>query len=339
MARVAYKDWKPHGRAMDMIVKAREIIGELAKEGYTLTLRQLYYQFVSRGFLPNKQKEYKRLGYVLNLARLAGYIDWDTVEDRIRVLKSRSHWSDASGIIDSSRDWFAMDLWEGQKYRAEVWIEKDALAGVAERVCTKWDVPLLVCRGYTSQSAMYEAGERFKAHLDDGKGYIPRIIYLGDHDPSGIQMGEDIAKRMEMFTGIEGVVTRAALNMEQIQKYNPPPNPAKETDSRFQQYVDRFGGECWELDALHPKVIASTIEKHILKLCDVEMWNERHEEQERQRTDLTLAADRWDRCRQIVRILGSSDESIPPAPGDADDRSELKSFLRNTLSALNELDD
>lgn len=307
MAKVAYLNWRPSGKVLAKVMKAREIIEELASEGYTLTLRQLYYQFVSKGLIPNKQKEYKKLGYLLNKARLAGLIDWDSVEDRIRVMKGRAHWDNPADIIAGARDGFSMDLWVGQTYRPEVWIEKDALAGIAERVCGKWDVPMLVCRGYTSQSAMNDAGDRFKGHLASKQGakgfYIPRIIYLGDHDPSGIQMGQDIEKRMEMFTGLGGCVSRVALTMAQVREYNPPPNPAKETDSRFGQYVEQYGQECWELDALHPKVIAATIEKAIVRLVDKPKWNARHALQEQHRTDLELASKHWGRCVSLVRQL------------------------------------
>lgn len=327
--KARYISWNPSASTLDMIAKAEEIINELRAQGYTLTLRQLYYQFVAKGLLPNKQQNYKRLGDILNKARLAGWIDWESIEDRVRTMRKRSHWDHPRGVMKSAAASWGMDLWRGQKYRPEVWIEKDALAGVAERVATKWDVPMLVCRGYTSQSAMYDAGERFNDWIkgreesegeEDGETVTipgrepaqPIIFYLGDHDPSGIQMAEDIDKRMEMFTSESGLVRRIALNMDQVRRHNPPPNPAKETDSRFAQYVAVHGSKCWELDALHPKVIAETIEKAIKSVLDEDMWKARKAIQEGHRGNLVTAAKRWD---EVAAYLETHD-----AP--TDDREE-----------------
>ena len=115
-------------RSWDTIEQANEIIEDYAEQGFSLTLRQLYYQFVSRGLMDNKQAEYKRLGSVLSDARLAGLVDWAAIEDRTRFVRSDPHWETASSYIQA--EGFNVDKWENQKYRLEVWIEKDALVGV-----------------------------------------------------------------------------------------------------------------------------------------------------------------------------------------------------------------
>lgn len=325
--RQRYIDWNPHGATQAMILKANEVISEMRAQGYTLTLRQLYYQFVARGWLANKQQNYKRLGDILNKSRLAGLIDWDSIEDRIRVMRERAHWEHPNDVIKSAAHSWGMDLWKGQSYRPEVWIEKDALASVAERVCVKWDVPLLVCRGYTSQSAMKEAADRFvdwlngraavPANSDSGRAAEegrapaqPIVFYLGDHDPSGIQMAHDINGRLRMFTGQNNILRRIALTMKQVEQFNPPPNPAKETDSRYKQYVDEFGEECWELDALHPKFIAQTIEKAIKSVVELEQWKARQALQEAHRSDIQNAADHWPKVATFVKgLVAEEDET------------------------------
>jgi hypothetical protein len=185
-----------------------------------------------------------------------------------------SHWSTPNDIIRDAALQFAMDKWEGQKYRPEVWVEKEALAGIVAKVCRKLDVPYLSCRGYTSQSEMWASGQRLSNHAAEGA--IPIIIHLGDHDPSGIDMTRDIEDRLDMFLGYDGFsldVNRIALNMDQVQQYKPPPNPAKVTDSRFKVYMRKFGVSSWELDALDPEVLAKLIEDAVLSYCDVDLWN------------------------------------------------------------------
>lgn len=185
---------------------------------------------------------------------------------------------------------FSIDKWADQDYRPEVWIEKDALVGVIEDVCTALDINYFSCRGYTSQSEMWAAGQRLQRY--DGAGQLPVVINLGDHDPSGIDMTRDIEDRLELFTG-HAEVARIALNMAQIETYNPPPNPAKLTDSRAEGYVARYGPSSWELDALEPTVIAETIERTILRYRDDARWEAAMKLEAEGRADLERAAGNW----------------------------------------------
>lgn len=275
MPLIKYQEIRFSSKVEDMIQKANQIIQEYAAQGFELTLRQLYYQFVSRMLIENKQSEYKRLGSIVNNARLAGLIDWNRIVDRTRNLQELSHWDSPGDLVQSCADQFRVDMWKGQTFRPEVWIEKDALVGVIQAVCEKYDVPYFSCRGYTSQSEMWSAGQRFEGYKESGQE--PIIFHLGDHDPSGKDMTRDTKDRMVMFMG--GMdVKRIALNIDQIKKYNPPPNPCKITDSRAINYMREFGKKSWELDALDPKVIADLIEKNIKKIIDDEPWEERAEE-------------------------------------------------------------
>ncbi len=260
--------------ARKMIEQANQIIEEYQAQGYELTLRQLYYQFVSRDLLANKQKEYKKLGSVINDARLAGLVSWEAIVDRTRNLVKNPHWLNPKQFMESVTPQFGIDKWENQRKRVEVWIEKDALVGVIEKVCRRNDVSFFSCRGYTSQSEMWAAARRLQDFADE-LNQEPVIIHLGDHDPSGMDMSRDIFDRLDLFTdgGVE--VERIALNMDQIQKYDPPPNPAKLTDSRATGYVNKFGNESWELDALEPSVLDALIEKTILSYRDDDAWEER----------------------------------------------------------------
>lgn len=268
--KIAYKEIRLSRSSLEIVDKANEIIDEYSEQDFTLTLRQLYYQFVSRDIIPNTVQSYKRLGNIVNDARLTGLIDWEAIEDRTRSLSRLSTWDNPSEIIRACAEQYRVDYWGSQPHYIEVWVEKEALAGVVESVCNKYRVPFLSCRGYTSQSEMWRAGRRIQEHEQKRV----TVLHLGDHDPSGIDMSRDIVDRIKMFAQIDFEFVRLALNMNQVNKYNPPPNPAKQTDSRFIEYMKKFGGESWELDALEPKVITGLIATAIANRIDLNTWDE-----------------------------------------------------------------
>lgn len=275
-----------------IIEQANAIITEYAAKGYLLTLRQLYYQFVARHLLPNKQREYKRLGSVINDGRLAGLIDWRAIEDRTRNLRGNQHWRGSQDFIDNVAASFRNDIWATQPVRVEVWIEKDALSGIFAPVCVELDVDYFACRGYTSQSEQWRAGRRFRMY----RGLKQRVVVLhfGDHDPSGIDMTRDNDDRLQMLSGgAEVEIRRLALNMDQIERYQPPPNPAKMTDSRFGDYSLNYGSESWELDALDPTVIGELIRTAVAELVDAKKMARAKKKQEGTRAELRRVASQW----------------------------------------------
>jgi hypothetical protein len=171
-----------------------------------------------------------------------------------------------------------MDMWAGQEYRPFVLIEKDALSGVFSSVCHNYDVPLISCKGYLSASTSRDfATIDLRYSIADGQK--PIVLHFGDHDPSGIDMTRDLEERLAIFLEIDDPnLQRKALNMDQVKKWNPIPNPAKQTDSRFAAYVRRFGRKCYELDALEPEELQSLCTKSIERLIDWPLWERRQRE-------------------------------------------------------------
>jgi len=327
MPKIAYREINFIGKSAVVIQQANTILEEYMAQGYRLTLRQLYYQFVSRGLLANKVQNYKRLGSIVSDGRLAGLIDWNRIEDRTRGVKSVASWDSPEDIVNSCAAQFRIDIWENQPYAFEVWIEKEALAGVLERVCTRLRVPYLSCKGYTSMSEMWEAGQRMIRYHRGGK--LPVILHLGDHDPSGIDMTRDIQERLAMFCGGHGFAApkmeRLALNMDQIEQYNPPPNPAKETDSRFASYVELYGDESWELDALEPQVLNDLVDEAVRPRIEFGVMKEKKKEENRHRATLKIVSENWDAIEERYQDeidTRVEDENERGEDEDDDDDSE-----------------
>lgn len=281
------------------IARAQEIIDEYAAQGFgVFTLRSLYYRFVARDYIPNTFQSYKRLGEIINAARLAGELDWDVIGDSIRNLDAPPSWDDGEDMMNSAAHWMQKDPWEPTDTRIEVWAEKDAITNFVHPVCRRWRVPFFACRGFTSQSEMHVGGKRIGNYLAEGRKVL--ILHIGDHDPSGIDMSRDNEARLRMFAEADWSdlfeFRRIALNMDQIERYNPPPNPTKTTDSRARGengYIARYGYESWELDALSPTALDEIISSHIEPEVDQVVWDEVIREEETEREKLLYVRDNW----------------------------------------------
>lgn len=264
-----FKEWNPSAKSKRILEWISSVLEDYEQQGYKLTLRQLYYQLVSRDIIPNTVESYNSIGNIVSRGRLAGMIDWDMIEDRMRNPEKRQTWESPEQIVRAAAASYHSDWWIPQYNYIEVWCEKDAVSNILQPVCNKWDVTFMANRGYSSQSAMYASATRFKEQYPEEDKYL---FYLGDHDPSGLDMIRDVADRLAMFGADDVAVKPIALNMAQIQKYDPPENPAKTTDSRYKEYANRYGTKSWELDALEPRVLARIVEDAITPLVDMFEW-------------------------------------------------------------------
>lgn len=270
MAKIKYKSQRFQKKTLAVIDQANEIIEFYMSKGYTLTVRQLHYQMVVRNWRENTENTYRNLSQIISDARYAGLVDWNGIEDRGRPVHRQAHWDNPGDILRSAATSFNVDKWTGQAYQPEVWIEKEALIGVIEPTCKKWDVSYFACKGYASTSCAYDAAQRLKGYSELYR--YPIILYLGDFDPSGEDMSRDLIERMNMF-GVDVELHRLALNTEQIKRYNPPPQMVKDSDARSKKFIEKNGGSCWELDALGPDIIVELIDKSIKDRIDPGPWN------------------------------------------------------------------
>lgn len=295
MAKEKFVEHKFNKASLVLIETANGILNEYRNMGYRLSLRQLYYQLVARDYIENSVKSYKRIGNLISNARLAGLLDWGMIEDRNRETVIPTAWNSPAEIVRAAAQQFRVDRWEGQPCYVEVMVEKDALSGILEPVCRDLHIRFTANKGYSSSSAMYEAGKRIhraKRLVDE-----VHIFYLGDHDPSGIDMTRDITERLGLFTYafIEpDKVHRLALNWDQVEQWQPPENPAKETDSRYEMYVHEFGESSWELDAVEPRTLADLVRDAVMELIDEDQWKDVLQREQNMREELEKFADEYE---------------------------------------------
>ena len=286
MPKYAYKEINFRPDSLRLIAIINSVIEEYTAQGYDLTLRQVYYQLVARDYIPNNERSYKNTGNLINDARLAGLIDWTAIQDRTRNIRQNSHWSSPASSMSSALYSYAIDTRKDQPNYIEVWVEKDALIGIVQQIASTLDVPCFSCRGYVSASEMWSAAQRF----------------IGQ-DPSGKDMTRDIADRLELF-GADVEVQRIALNWDQIDEFNPPPNPAKLSDSRAGAYIEEFGTESWELDALEPKVLTKLIRTHVADLTDAGLLERASAKEKQDKVELELVKDNWHDAVDLLRDAG-----------------------------------
>jgi hypothetical protein len=292
-------EWSPRRDTLALIAKANEIIDEYEAQGFNLTARQLFYQFVTKNWLPNNEKNYKRLYTNVAKARNAGLIDWDAIEDRTRELVNFSSWDSPGELVSTYANRYREDIWEAQSYRPIVIIEKDALLGVIEGVCRELRVPYAAARGDASITFLNELGKRFEDHLADG--LTPIVMHLSDHDPKGLDMTRVISTSLELYAGEEIEVRRLALTMQQVRRYTPPRNTAKAKDKLTPAYIREFGtNHCWELDALRPTVIADLIRSEVQGLIEPEAWEGALTAEKRGRRLLQKVGTRWGDVERLL---------------------------------------
>lgn len=291
-----------------LIKLAKGIIEEYSAKGMDLTLRQLYYQFVARGYIENSERSYKNIGSLVSDARLAGELPWDSIVDRTRHMRLNEHWNDPAAMVKDLADTFSTDKWARQPKAVQVWVEKEALVGVLDNVCPDLDTTYFACKGYVSQSAMWRAAEAIKYRARKGQKTI--ILHLGDHDPSGIDMTRDIDDRLRVFQCYARTtgepyweVQRIALNMDQIEEHQPPPNPAKLSDSRAATYVQEYGYESWELDALDPETLIALIQHHVGEIRDQQLWDAAVQEETTAREELVAMMAEYEDLREMMPRL------------------------------------
>lgn len=284
---MAYSFRSMHSSSQRLLDQMIKIIEGYEQRGYKLTVRQLYYQLVSRNVVPNDMSSYQRTSKVLQTGRMTGQVDWDTIVDRARVPRMRQQYPTMGSFVEAVKNSYRCLRWDGQEYYLEVLVEKEALAGILEPVTDKYHVLLLANKGYLSTSAMHDVALRMGMHEQDRQCII---LYMGDHDPSGMDMVRDIRDRLRGFMCYTRV-ERIALTMDQVGQHDLPPNPAKRTDPRSRRYSDEYGGRSWELDALNPEILTGILREHILRYLDVRKYEEAIRREQREKDELGRAVE------------------------------------------------
>lgn len=280
-----------------IVDQVNQILAEY--EGFPLTLRQIYYRLVANYKLPNKRQFYNGLSRILVKARELGHVNDTLIVDKQRSIEGGDspflepqQYLDWKAAVFAKND-YSRAVWAEQPQHVEVWVEKYALSNVIGRAAADFNVVIAATRGYSSYTYVKRMA------IDDRYVHLDKpvtILYFGDHDPSGLQMTDDLDTRMQKY-GKDGsvniVVKRIALTHDQVQHFKLDPNPVKQADSRSATYMRQFGSTCWELDALPPKELTNLVQQSLLAEIDQDTWAATRRKSEKERKQLQDKIDKW----------------------------------------------
>lgn len=235
---------------------------------HPMTLRQLYYRLVSAGALANHQKEYNRIKVLMGRLREAGRVRRSWIVDHVRTTLKPSSWSGLADFGETVRHAYRKDFWESLDVYVEILVEKDAVAGTLQPVTEEYDVALRVLRGYSSISFAGEIAEQWSQIDKPIHAY-----YLGDFDPSGIDIERDAREKIARYAGCDFEWSRLAIREPDFAKFKLIELPVKQSDKRAGKFLKAQGGRCAELDALPPSELRRRVEAAILQHVDQAEWN------------------------------------------------------------------
>jgi hypothetical protein len=261
---------------------------EVLKTEHPMTVRQVYYRLVSRQDIENSRSRYQAVSDVLVEARKNGDVEWDWIEDRLRQPCSPSMYTDLRDFLGVVNYSYRKDVWPTQPLLLEAWCEKDALSGIFEDTLRPYGVTLNTGRGYDGWDSLYRAQLRYRQARIQDKPVV--ILYFGDHDPSGEDMVRSLRERLEWFR-VKVEIVKCAILHEDIDRYNLPPNFAKQTDTRRKAFVEKYGDKCVELDALPVDVLKNRIIEAVESRMDMKALAEIEAVEVEERKRLTALID------------------------------------------------
>lgn len=239
-------------RSKQQVEAVCQALYRLLRDNHPMTVRQVFYQLVSMGIIDKTEGEYKNaVDRLLVRMRRQGELPFNWLSDNTRWMRKPRTYSSLNEMLDTSAAAYRRAVWDNQDAYVEIWLEKDALAGVLAEETRPWDVPLMVVRGFSSLTFLHSAAETI---AEVGKPTY--LYYFGDYDPSGIDISRKVERDLRQFAReinpkSEIHFERVGVTLEQVETYNLPTRPTKTSDSRSKKFV----GRSVEVDALPADVL------------------------------------------------------------------------------------
>ena len=262
-------------------------IYEIAEAEEPVTVRGLFYRVMSRGLVPKSEQGYSVVQRRALKMRRADELPYSWITDGSRLRWKPDTWHSAAGALMVTAANYRRALWDDQGVHVEIWSEKDAIRGVIYPVTAQYDVPLMIARGFSSDTFLYETAEAIN---DEGK---PAIIYhLGDHDPSGVAAWHDIQRKLREFVdgGIDLMFERIAVTPFQIEHMDLPTRPTKQSDTRAAKFV----GDSVEVDAIPSSTLRQLVTDAIERQINPEALRLTKIAEQSEKEILTRIANGWE---------------------------------------------
>jgi hypothetical protein len=267
------------------LTELHEVILHVCELDHPLSVRGVFYRCVSAGAIDKTEKAYAAIQREVLKLRRSGDLPYGWIADGSRPHYKSHSWRNGQEALDHTAASYRQMLWHDQDVYVEVWSEKDAISTIVLPTTKRWDVPLMIARGFASESFLWNTAETMR---DAGK---PAVVYqLGDHDPSGVAAWTHIQRRLQDFASdVEITFERLAVIPEQIETYSLPTRPTKIIDSR----AKNFDGESVEVDAIPTSILRSIVEDAITSWIDEDALRVTRMAEQLEREGLQAMADQW----------------------------------------------
>jgi hypothetical protein len=276
---------KPQARTQPL----RDAITLVAADYKQMTIRQLYYQLVSRGVIDKTEQAYKRVCDISGQMRLNGTLPYRKIADGSRARYKPYSFGGLAEALEVTSNAYRRNLWIDQPTHVEIWCEKDALTGVIKPICDEYCVPYVATRGFPSLTLLYESAIEMIA-----RGKPTKVYYFGDHDASGQAISQNLEQKMRDH-GADMSVQRVGLLQWHIKAFSLPTRPSKTSDKRTPKFAAEYGDECVELDALPPHILTSWVQTAIIRNIDQQLLHNTLEIEKLERETYTsLAKAGWE---------------------------------------------
>lgn len=278
-------------RSKTDIKAIKDALYDFVESERPVTVRQSFYNLEMRGFVKKTEGEYKRtIVRLLGVMRKDGVIPYEWIADATRwTRRPRTH-SGLEQALEETRQAYRRRVWDDQNAYVEVWLEKEALAGVVVEVTGQWDVPLMVTRGYPSLSYLHSCGMMLRSIKKPAF-----IYYFGDHDPSGVDIPRKVEAGIREFApDVEVHFEVVGVTPAQIVEMKLPTRPTKDTDTR----KSSFKGRSTELDAIPPKILRELVDGCITRHLDADVYDMTLQIEAEERRSLERMTSLWDRLRR-----------------------------------------
>jgi hypothetical protein len=271
-------------KSLDLI----EAMHAAAREAQPITGRGIGYKlFIQQLITSMTTGEMAKVYRLLRQAREEGTIPWEWIVDETRALERVAVWSNPTEYVEAVSRSYRRDFWEQQPTRVEVWSEKGTVRGVLQPVLDKYGVGFRVMHGYSSATAIYDVA-------NDGTDKPLTVLYIGDYDPSGLNMSEhDLPQRIAKYDGDHITLQRIALVANQVRNLQSFPASDKKKDPRHKWFVKNYGQLCWELDAMDPRTLRRIVEQAIRSKIEPVAWKRCEAINEAEQESLRTVLDAW----------------------------------------------
>ncbi len=253
-------------KTLDLVDAMADILEQIQPA----TVRAVCYRLFVAGLIDDMSKNStSKVSRHLVNAREEGAIPWAWVVDENRQAERAATWDNPDQVIQTAVLQYRKDYWRDQPHWVEVWSEKGTVRGTLAPVLNKYGITLRVMHGYSSATVLHDV-----AMETQGDEKPLTILYVGDLDPSGLAMSSiDIPERLARYGG-DADIRRVALTHADVYVHDLPSFAAetKVKDPRHRWYVERYGQQCWELDAMPPPILREIVEGAILGFIDPDAW-------------------------------------------------------------------